>query len=127
MAAGRPAAAIRRRGKRSHRARTIRIGTVSGVREALARSHHRVIDFFKKVDRNGDGQVTKAEFRAGLPLLGLRGDASSVLAIDALFDSFDVDGNGALTYDELRTVLRYEATRLEVEQEELDEAGNDAP
>ena len=31
MAAGRPAAAIRRRGKRSHRARTIRIGTVLGI------------------------------------------------------------------------------------------------
>jgi len=101
----------------------VKVATVSGVREALARSHSRIIDFFKAVDKNGDGQITKAEFRAALPLMGLDDSAGSVLAIDSLFDSFDVDGSGQLTFDELRQILRYEATRLE--QDEVDEEDED--
>ena len=101
----------------------LRAPTVAGVREALARGHARVIDFFRAVDKNGDGRVSKAEFRAALPLLGMplppgaEEDAASLVVIDALFDSFDVDGSGDLTFDELRTILRYEATRLEQEEE----------
>jgi Ca2+-binding EF-hand superfamily protein len=38
-------------------------------------------------------------------------------AIDALFDSFDMDGSGELTFNELKTILRYEAARLDKKKE----------
>ena len=87
--------------------------TVAGVRKALAASYSRVIDFFKLMDKNGDGAVTKHEFRAGLGLLGIDKSQASMEAIDALFDSFDMDGSGELTFNELKTILRYEAARLD--------------
>ena len=87
--------------------------TIAGVRKALAASYSRVIDFFKLMDKNGDGAVTKHEFRAGLGLLGIDKSQASMEAIDALFDSFDMDGSGELTFNELKTILRYEAARLD--------------
>jgi len=91
--------------------------TVAGVREALAASYSRVIDFFKLMDKNGDGAVTKHEFRAGLGLLGIEESQANMDAIDALFDSFDMDGSGELTFNELKTILRYEAARLDKKKE----------
>ena len=90
--------------------------TVAGVRKALAASYSRVIDFFKLMDKNGDGAVTKHEFRAGLGLLGIDKSQASMEAIDVLFDSFDMDGSGELTFNELKTILRYEAARLDMKE-----------
>jgi Ca2+-binding EF-hand superfamily protein len=98
--------------------------TVAGVREALAASYSRVIDFFKRMDKNGDGAVTKHEFRAGLGLLGIEESQASMEAIDALFDSFDMDGSGELTFNELKTILRYEAAKLEKSEEIGDDRGD---
>ena len=98
--------------------------TVAGVREALAASYSRVIDFFKLMDKNGDGAVTKHEFRAGLGLLGIDESQASMEAIDALFDSFDMDGSGELTFNELKTILRYEAAKLETREEIGDDRGD---
>ena len=88
----------------------LREATVAAVRSELARGYHRVIDFFRVVDRDGDGAVTKHEFRASLPLLGF--GAGGEGTIDCLFDSFDLNGDGSLTFEELDHMLRYEATRL---------------
>ena len=98
--------------------------TVAGVRKALAASYSRVIDFFKLMDKNGDGAVTKHEFRAGLGLLGIDESQASMEAIDALFDSFDMDGSGELTFNELKTILRYEAAKLETREEIGDDRGD---
>jgi Ca2+-binding EF-hand superfamily protein len=98
--------------------------TVAGVREALAASYSRVIDFFKRMDKNGDEAVTKHEFRAGLGLLGIEESQASMEAIDALFDSFDMDGSGELTFNELKTILRYEAAKLEKSEEIGDDRGD---
>ena len=98
--------------------------TVAGVRESLAASYSRVIDFFKRMDKNGDGAVTKHEFRAGLGLLGIDESQASMEAIDALFDSFDMDGSGELTFNELKTILRYEAAKLETREEIGDDRGD---
>lgn len=91
--------------------------SLSDIRLELAREVNRVIEMFKSVDENSDGSVTKREFRAALPLLGYRGVGRGV--IDELFDHFDIDGNGAISFVELRTMLRYElnmAKRREAER-----------
>lgn len=56
-------------------------------------------------DANGDGMVTKDEFRQVLHTLpSLAGSSPS--AIDSLFASFDADGSGAITFTELNRMMR---------------------
>ena len=54
----------------------------------------RVIDLFKQWDEDGNGAVSKKEFRKAMPLLGFEVPKEEV---DKLFDSMDPDGSGALT------------------------------
>ena len=49
---------------------------------ALTRSQVRVIDLFREWDEDGDGTVSKKEFRKAMPLLGLEVPKKE---IDALF------------------------------------------
>ena len=63
----------------------------------------RVIDLFREWDEDGNGIVSKDEFRKAMPLLGLEVPVS---AIDELFDSWDPDGSGELDMKELNRVLR---------------------
>ena len=72
--------------------------------EALHRPYARIIELFQQWDADADGCVSKVEFRNALPLLQLNGDVS-LAEVDALFDSFDVDGSGAITYKELLAEL----------------------
>ena len=73
------------------------------LREALVAQAVRVVDLFKEWDENGDGTVSKEEFRKAMPMLGL--DVSRE-EIDALFDEWDPDGSGLLEYKELNTLLK---------------------
>ena len=82
--------------------------SVGEMRFALAKEYERIMDIFKACDLNRDGYITKAEFRVALPTLGLSGQGGRA-AIDELFESFDLDGNGQVTFQELNTMLRYEA------------------
>ena len=52
-----------------------------------------MIDLFKEWDEDSDGTVSKAEFRKAMPILGL---AVPRREVDELFDSWDLDGSGAL-------------------------------
>ena len=63
----------------------------------------RVIDLFREWDENGDGTVSKKEFRVAMPLLGLE---VPIKSIDALFDEWDPDGSGKLDLKELTKVLK---------------------
>jgi Ca2+-binding EF-hand superfamily protein len=58
------------------------------LRAALVRGRRRIGECFRVLDRNQDGKITKKEFAAALPLLGI--DASSKWALDEIFDSIDV-------------------------------------
>jgi len=69
---------------------------------ALSKNAGRVIDLFREWDADGDGQVSKKEFRKAMPLLGF--DASKEV-IDTLFDEYDDDGAGSIGYKELRKML----------------------
>ena len=51
-----------------------------------------MVDLFKKWDRDGDGSISKAEFRRAMPMLGLTGHTPQ--EVDALFATFDPDGSG---------------------------------
>ena len=63
----------------------------------------RVIDLFREWDEDGDGVVSKKEFRKAMPLLGLEVPKKE---IDALFESWDPDGSGRLELKEMEKQLR---------------------
>ena len=76
------------------------------LRDAILREDifMRVIDLFRRYDYDGNGLVSRTEFRRALPLLGLRGYAFSDM--DLLFDSIDTDSSSSIEYTELHRLLR---------------------
>ena len=73
------------------------------LREALNQNAVRIIDLFRDWDDDQSGDVSKQEFRKAMAQLGFEKHVSE---IDALFDSFDPDGSGLLSYRELNKLLR---------------------
>jgi hypothetical protein len=73
------------------------------IAAALRRNAGKVLDLFRAWDANGDGEVSKKEFRKAMPTIGLD---VPVQEVDALFDSWDQDGGGVLNFKELSKVLR---------------------
>ena len=71
--------------------------------ELLTKEAVRVIELFREWDEDGDGVVSRKEFRKAMPLLGLQVPRPDV---DALFDSWDPDGSGELTLRELSQRLK---------------------
>ena len=63
------------------------------LRDILSKNAVRVIDLFREWDEDGDGTVSKKEFRKAMPLLGLDVPKKE---IDALFDEWDPDGSRRL-------------------------------
>jgi len=72
---------------------------------AIALKGHasRVLDLFREWDTNGDGEISKKEFRKAMVSLGLQ---VPVKDVDALFDKWDGDGGGCIQYKELNRILR---------------------
>ena len=62
-----------------------------------------MLDLFREWDEDGDGQVSKKEFRRAIPMLGLDVPQSE---IDTLFDEFDLDGGGEIGLSEMQKMLR---------------------
>ena len=75
----------------------------------LVKSAGRVLDLFQQWDVDGDGQVSKKEFRRAMKVLGFDAPREE---LDGLFDSFDPDGGGTIDYKELNKALR---RRVEVQ------------
>merc|ERR1740130_1744465 len=71
--------------------------------EALNQNAVRVIDVYRCQDDDQSGNVDKKEFRKAMQQLGFE---KHVTEIDALFDSFDPDGSGTVSYHELNKLLR---------------------
>ena len=76
------------------------------LRDALSKHAIKVMDLFREWDENGDGNVSKKEFRRAMGLLGFDVPKTE---IDALFDAFDPDGSGAMEFKELQKMLRHTA------------------
>ena len=70
---------------------------------ALRASSGKVLDLFREWDSDGDGEISRKEFHAAMPALGLEVPKE---AIDELFNAWDNDGGGALEFKELQKILR---------------------
>jgi len=57
-------------------------------------------------DRNHDGDISKQEFRLNVRKLGLLEGEASTKELDALYESLDVDGSGALDLEEMKYALK---------------------
>ena len=97
--------------------------------EAMMQNSTKVIELFKFLDQNEDGAVSKKEFRRAPALLGIKMPATEV---DALFDAFDSDGLGILSFKELTKLLHHDvklkqrSRRRQAQEEELQVVDIDA-
>ena len=73
------------------------------LRSALSVNAIRIMDLFAEWDTNGDHSVTKQEFRKAMAELGFNESRPN---IDAVFESFDTDQSGTISYKELLRGLR---------------------
>ena len=85
------------------------------LRDILAANRVRVIDLFREWDDDGNGVISKKEFRQGLRAMDIDEELATREDLDALFDSFDEDKGGTIEYNELNKALR----RGDKEEEEL--------
>lgn len=77
---------------------------VASLKDALARSSSRAIDIFQEWDEDGDGEITKSEFRKAMISIGFMLTSKE---LDSIFDELDfADSSGSLSYVELHNVLR---------------------
>ena len=81
----------------------LKLLSIDELRHSLLEGAGRVASLFTLMDRDGDGCVSRDEFRLVLPLLNF--DTSAVEIVDAVFDELDVDGGGTLEYAELASAL----------------------
>ena len=73
------------------------------LRAALRENSVKVMDLFIEWDTDGDHTVSKAEFRKAMAALGFNHPR---LHVDAVFESFDLDGSGSIDYKELNKSLK---------------------
>ena len=73
------------------------------LKDALSKNAMRVIDLFREWDANGDGEISKKEFREAMPRLGFELPKE---AINGLFDEYDPDGTGVMDFKELQKMLK---------------------
>ena len=91
---------------------------VALLRRALATHVKRVMKLFEEWDEDGDGTVSKAEFRLAMRSLSAQwGLRVSREDIEWLFDSLDDSGDGLISYSELKEMVREERALLKAERE----------
>ena len=76
------------------------------LHSALAKNAGKIVTLFRQMDEDGDGTVSKEEFRNVDTLLDI-GDIPDTI-LDELFDDWDPDGSGSIELDELNQLLRNE-------------------
>ena len=76
------------------------------LRQSLGLHQAQLVRIFREWDEDGDGCVSRHEFRRAMPMLGLRASGDE---IDELFDSIDQDNSGTIEYHELKDYLESEA------------------
>ena len=99
------AAAAVNAGRRAHEARNLDEQRAK-LREALLNNADKLSRKFKEWDEDGDGGVSKVEFRKAVPQMGIPMMVGIPPEdIDELFDALDVDGSGSISYKELKKLL----------------------
>ena len=77
---------------------------LASLKEALTRSSSRCLDLFAYFDEDGNGEISKEEFRKAIRAFGFE---ATDLELDAVFEALDfVDHSGTLSYVELNRTLR---------------------
>lgn len=85
------------------------------LRDALSKRVGAASSLFRLMDVDGNGVVSREEFHEAVAALGVRGIDPTV--VDELFQEFDADGSGEISYAEylqyaLRDQLRRSCTRV---------------
>mmetsp|Transcript_39771 Transcript_39771/g.109517 ORF Transcript_39771/g.109517 Transcript_39771/m.109517 type:complete len:420 (+) Transcript_39771:2-1261(+) len=75
----------------------------SMLRDSLVLQANRVMNLFQGWDANGDGIISRDEFRTGVSELGV---VAPPAEIEELFGMFDIDNSGQISFRELHTMLR---------------------
>ena len=83
-------------------------------KKALVLVKHLVISIFHLWDENGDGKLTRVEFRQGIQRLGFEASATEC---NDLFNRFDVDGDNRIDLNELSRMLDCLESELLTEEE----------
>ena len=78
--------------------------SVLWIREKLTDQATRVIELFKEWDTNHDGIISRSEFVEAMPYLGMQ--HCLPIEVTALFNEFDPDGSGTISFRELHQMLR---------------------
>ena len=77
------------------------------IAKALNASLSRVVDMFRKFDRYGGGEVDREEFRHAIMTSVLHEQRTfDETDLDRLFDEFDHDGDGRISYQEFQRTLK---------------------
>ena len=74
-------------------------------------SGKRILELFRKLDKDGDGLITMAEFQVSLPALGFRGPKEVIRDFFRALDG--MDGNGRIEYDQFSTWLHRSETEAD--------------
>ena len=77
--------------------------SIASMRDKLSSQASRVVDLFKQWDKNGDGMISQSEFMRAMPYLGLQ-DCLPI-EVASLFNAFDPDGSGEISFRELHRML----------------------
>ena len=73
------------------------------IAEGLRKHFKKVLDLFREWDENGDGEISKEEFKSAMRVLKIE---STPEGVDALFERFDAYGNGTIDFTELKKLVR---------------------
>lgn len=67
----------------------------------LVKEDHEIINYFKEIDENFDGKVSKEELIGAFQVLGI-----DILGeVDEIMQNMDIDGSGFIDYSELKITL----------------------
>ena len=89
------------------------------LRDVLQEHQVKLIDLFRDWDEDGNGAIDKKEMRFALPALGY--DVPKQ-AIDAFFDSIDVDKSGMIEFHELKAAISVKGAAAATKKLQADQA-----